>query len=75
MFYMKTKINDQIEMKIDLYGNEIFTMCPDCGFEQEVDNQTIISVLKEDGDFVSTSIYCEDCSALMKAKMKKEVIE
>ncbi|MGE6379019.1 hypothetical protein [Peribacillus muralis] len=75
MFYVKTKINDQIEMKIELHDDEIFTKCPDCGVEQEVDNQTIISVLEDDGDFGSTSIYCEDCSALMKAKMKKEVIE
>ncbi|PKR86126.1 hypothetical protein [Heyndrickxia camelliae] len=62
MFYVKTKINDHVEIKIDLYEDEIFTQCPDCGVEQEVDNQTLISVLEDDGDFASTSIYCADCS-------------
>lgn len=67
MFYVKTKINDQIEVKIDLYDDEIFTQCPACGAEMEVDSKTIITVLSDGGDFASTSIYCTtDCAKKLK---------
>ncbi|MBU5214392.1 hypothetical protein [Heyndrickxia oleronia] len=66
MFYLKTKINEHIEMKIDLYDDEIFTQCPDCGVEQEVETDVIIGVLKDGGDFASTSIYCKECSKKIK---------
>lgn len=67
MFYVKTQINEHIEIKIDLYDDEIFTQCPDCGVELEVDNETLIAVLKDDGDFPSTSIYCKECSKKIHA--------
>lgn len=61
MFYVKAEINDSIEIKVDLYEDEIFCTCPDCGSEQKVDTETLIHVLKE-GDLCSTSIFCVNCS-------------
>lgn len=70
MLYLKTKINNHIEIKVDLYDDEIFTMCPECGIEHEVDTEMIISILKNGGDFSSTSVYCSDCSKSNKRETK-----
>lgn len=62
MFYVKTKINDSIEMKVDLYDDEIFTACPKCGREIQLEPKEIANILVGDGEFASTSVCCSDCS-------------
>ena len=61
MFYIKTSINDNVEMKIDIYDDEIYTQCVKCGKEIQVPTEVLQEVL-ENGDFASTSLYCEECS-------------
>jgi len=61
-FYVKAKITDEVEIKMKLYDDEIYTSCPDCGKEMQVDADTIVSILGNGGDFAGTSIYCVDCS-------------
>jgi translation initiation factor 2 beta subunit (eIF-2beta)/eIF-5 len=51
VLYIKTKLNDQVEIKIDLYEDEIFTTCPVCGKEHQVDAKKI-------EDWVGTSVSC-----------------
>ncbi|WP_050613298.1 hypothetical protein [Bacillus testis] len=70
MLYIKTKLFDVYEVKIDLYSDEIYTECPDCKMEIQVDSQALISILNDDGDFASTSIYCEKCSDRIIAAME-----
>lgn len=65
MFYVKTNLNKNIEIKVDLYDDEIFTQCPKCGKEIQVDNETLANILK-DADLSSTSLYCEKCSKEVK---------
>lgn len=65
MFYVKTNITDDVEIKVNLYDDEIFTQCTKCGKEIQVDTELLKSIL-EDGDLASTSIYCEECSKLEK---------
>lgn len=60
MFYVKTNLNENIEIKVDLYDDEIFTRCPKCGKEIQVEKETLANVLKV-GDLAGTSIYCEKC--------------
>lgn len=67
MFYLKTKINDSIEIKVPLLSDEIYTKCLECRREIEVDAELLQSVL-EDGDLSSSSIICEVCT------LKKEAI-
>lgn len=62
MFYVKTKLNDSIEIKVDLYEDEIFTACPNCGKEIQLESTEIGNILKVGGDFASTNVYCADCS-------------
>lgn len=61
MFYVKTNLNENIEIKVDLYDDEIFTQCPKCRKEIQVDNETLANILK-DTDLANTSLYCEECS-------------
>lgn len=72
MFYVKAQLSDQVEIKVDLYEEEIFTQCPDCGVELEVASQALIAILEDEAaDFSSTSICCEYCSSLRIVKMKE----
>lgn len=61
MFYVKTNISDDVEIKVDLYDDEIYTQCPKCGKEIQVETEVLRQVLL-DGDLASTSLYCEKCS-------------
>lgn len=60
MFYVKEKINDTLEIKVEIHDDNVFTTCPDCGAEIGVD----ISELFSDGesDLYGTAIFCPDCS-------------
>ncbi|GGB43387.1 hypothetical protein GCM10011409_21250 [Lentibacillus populi] len=61
MLYVKTKINDQVEMKVDLYEDEIFSSCPVCGKEYQVDPLEIADIISQGDDFPGTSFYCNGC--------------
>ncbi len=53
MFYMKHK-----GKKLEIYEDNVFTLCPICGREHPVD---LMSILPE-GDLYGTNVYCTDCS-------------
>lgn len=61
MFYVKTEINDNIEIKVDLYDDEIFTRCPKCGKEIQVETQSLRTILNG-GNLASSSLCCKECS-------------
>ncbi|RIJ64129.1 hypothetical protein [Rummeliibacillus sp. POC4] len=74
MFYVKTKLNDSIEIKVDLYEGEIFTACPKCGKEIQLESTDIIQIFQDGGDFASTSFYCHECSKIMHSSNNKLVV-
>lgn len=61
MFYIKTKVTDSLELKVDLYDDEIFTSCPTCEKEIAVSTELLKDMLNDGGDFASTLIYCNEC--------------
>lgn len=65
MFYIKTKISGDIELKIPLCEDEIYTGCPRCGKELQLDSVDLADIIKEQA-LSSTSVYCEECSKLIK---------
>lgn len=67
MFYVKTKINEETTITTELTDENVFTICPECGKEFEIDLHDVFS---NDGDLYSTSIYCAECSA-KRIKAKK----
>ena len=61
MFYVKEKINDAMEVSIEINDENVFCICPKCGKEVRVD---LVEVLEE-GDLVSTQVCCNTCSETM----------
>jgi len=61
MIFIKAKLNEDIEIKVDLYGDEFRSFCPKCAKEHDVDIETVASIINEGGDLGSTSIYCSTC--------------
>lgn len=74
MIYLKVKKNEfgevintkKEEVEIDLYEDMFFSTCPKCGKSFNVDFETIKALLADDGDFSSTSLYCDECSKIIK---------
>ena len=62
MFYVKEKINDALEIKVEIHDDNVFCTCRDCGAEIGVD----IPELFSDGqsELYRTTIFCPDCSRL-----------
>lgn len=61
MLYVKTRLNDQVEIKVELYDDEIFTSCVSCGKEMQVEPEEVADIINEGCDFVGTSFYCPNC--------------
>lgn len=62
MFYVKEKINDSMEISIEINDENVFCTCPKCGKEVRVD---LVEVLEE-GDLVYTQVCCNTCSETMR---------
>lgn len=56
MFYIKT-VHEGKQIEVEIYGDEIYTRCFNCGKEIQVDDELMREVLK-DGDLSSTSLAC-----------------
>ena len=60
MFYVKEKLSEAAEVRVEIHDDNVYCTCPGCGCEVQVD---LIDVLCNDqGDLYSTSVYCTDCS-------------
>lgn len=63
MFYVKERINDAMEVSIEINDENVYTTCPGCGIEHRID----IVEMAQCGDFdlFGTAIYCCECSEKM----------
>ena len=61
MFYLKTRITDEVEIKVPLYDDEIFFYCINCGKEMQIETEELAQILQK-GSLCGTSICCSDCS-------------
>lgn len=55
MFYLKHK-----GKKLEIYDDNVFTICPQCGKEHCVDIQDVLA--HEGADLFGTAVYCKDCT-------------
>ena len=62
MFYVKEKINDSMEISIEINDENVFCTCPKCGKEVRVELDKVL----EDGDLFSTQVCCNTCSETMR---------
>ncbi|BDF57486.1 hypothetical protein CE91St36_03030 [Christensenellaceae bacterium] len=60
MFYVKQKISEDAEIRIDITDENVFAICPECGKEISVDLADIFS--DGEGDLFGTSVFCEACT-------------
>ena len=62
MFYVKEKINDSMEISIEINDENVFCTCPKCGEGVRVEGKKVV----EDGDLFSTQVCCNTCSETMR---------
>lgn len=60
MFYIKAKLGQGLEMKVDIHDKNVFTRCPYCGTEFAVD---LVEVLSDgECDLHSSAVVCTACT-------------
>ncbi|MBR1444352.1 MAG: hypothetical protein IJ583_12575 [Firmicutes bacterium] len=59
MFYVKSKIGNSAEINIEITDENVYTRCPICGEEFNIDIQDFL--LDKDFDIFGTAVYCENC--------------
>lgn len=57
MLYLKSFVDGK-PVKVELYGDEIFTQCFRCEKEMQVDEDLLRWILQDGGELCSTSISC-----------------
>lgn len=62
MLYVKTQITNNLEIKVDLHENEIYTTCPGCEKEVQVEPEHLVQIITDCDNFSETSMYCDICS-------------
>ena len=72
MIYHKFKLTDNVEVKAELYEDEIFTDCPDCGKEIEVTLADFCHIYMEEADLAGTSFFCNECTKKRQEIHKEE---
>ena len=60
MFYVKAQLSEEAQVTTDITSENVFTRCPDCGSELQVDLLEFAS--DEHFDLYGTGIYCAKCS-------------
>ena len=66
MFFVKTKIGN-VTISAEVTGENVFTVCPDCQREHEVDLQEILSIWDWD-----TNVYCDQCTKIREMREDKQ---
>lgn len=60
MFYVKEKLGDTSEIRVPICENNVFTICPICGAEVDID---LLDITKDEAfDVEGTSVLCSECS-------------
>lgn len=67
MFYVKAEISESITLKAEIEDN-VFTICPVCGVEHQVDLKEILEC--PHADLCSTSVYCDACSQRREEQLR-----
>ncbi len=60
MFYVKTQLNRDALIEVDITGTNVFCRCPFCGHEVPVDLDSFIR--DKDFSIAGSRVACEKCS-------------
>ena len=64
MFYVKERLNDSMEISLEITDENVFCYCPSCGTEVSVDIGEILS--DGESDLFGTAVFCESSSRNIK---------
>lgn len=65
------KLNSK-EILIPVYDDEFTSICPECGNILDLDIEELKDILRN-GEFFSTSIYCQKCSKGIRDKKRADI--
>lgn len=65
MFYVKERLNDTMEVSIEITDENVFCHCPMCGTEVPVDIAEILS--DGESDLFGTAVFCDECGKKVRA--------
>lgn len=61
MFYVKEKINEAMEVRIEVGSDNVYGICPGCGDEVQVNLEDFANA--DDGlDLYGVAVYCDECA-------------
>lgn len=60
MFYVRTKLHDDVSIEVDVTRENVFNRCPFCGKEVQVDLTEFAG--DENFDLIESGVLCEDCT-------------
>ncbi len=69
MFYVKTKLNDDSLLEVDITRDNVFCRCPLCGTEVRIKPDDCI--IEEDFSILNSEVACEKCSRKVLAGDRK----
>ena len=70
MFYVKEKLNDTMDVSIEITDENVFCHCHLCGLEVSVD---IAEIFKDgESDLFSTAVFCDECGKAVRAGGKQD---
>ena len=70
MFYVKTQLNEDAVLTTEITAENVFTSCPRCDAEVDVD----LAEMFHDGvtDLFRISVLCDDCARKLYPHMYRE---
>lgn len=66
MFYVKERLNDSMEISIEITDENVFCRCPMCGLEVAVDIAEILG--DGESDLFGTAVFCDECGKKIRAR-------
>ena len=68
MFYVKEKINEVMEVRIEVGSDNVYGICPRCGDEVQINLEDLANA-DDSLDLYGMAVYCDDCTKeLFKGK-------
>ena len=61
--------NDGVSVKVPVEHDNVFTICPVCGEEHQID---LAEVCDNGFDFFGTTVYCDQCTELHRKSHVEE---
>ncbi len=72
LFFVKTRISNECEIKAEITDENVFCRCGECGTEFAVDLMYWADLIAEEGiGCYGHTVYCEECT--QKRRNKKAV--